>query len=310
MRFTFLNALNIHRNLLLVGALLGASAAACDPKQIGDETSGNLTCQNGETKPSEDGCNTCTCEGGDWSCTLKACDDGCEDGETKPAQDGCNTCTCTEGGWACTEIACEGLECEEGETKPAEDGCNTCTCYGGDWACTEIGCEETEGTGTDGEPNETEGSSTTSASVCGDGVVEGDEVCDDSNTVSGDGCSSECTIEGALACSDPAPADPYQVLDAAIVGDALKVEIQYGGGCAEHDFALCWDGLFAESEPVQVGLEISHDANGDLCDAAPTVSLEFSLADLKASYQAGYQTQSGQISIGLDGWNQNLLYAF
>ena len=42
--------------------------------------------------------------------------------------------------------------------------------------------------------------------VCGDGQVESTsdeavrETCDDANTVSGDGCSSECTIEAAYSC--------------------------------------------------------------------------------------------------------------
>jgi cysteine-rich repeat protein len=31
--------------------------------------------------------------------------------------------------------------------------------------------------------------------VCGNGVMEGDEACDDGNTTDGDGCSSTCTIE-------------------------------------------------------------------------------------------------------------------
>ena len=31
--------------------------------------------------------------------------------------------------------------------------------------------------------------------VCGNGVVEGDETCDDGNTADGDGCSSSCTLE-------------------------------------------------------------------------------------------------------------------
>lgn len=31
--------------------------------------------------------------------------------------------------------------------------------------------------------------------VCGDGVTEGSEVCDDGNTLSGDGCNSTCTLE-------------------------------------------------------------------------------------------------------------------
>ncbi len=36
--------------------------------------------------------------------------------------------------------------------------------------------------------------------VCGDGVMEGDEQCDDGNTADGDGCDSECFIEGT--CGD------------------------------------------------------------------------------------------------------------
>ncbi len=31
--------------------------------------------------------------------------------------------------------------------------------------------------------------------VCGDGVVEGSEQCDDGNLVNGDGCSSSCVVE-------------------------------------------------------------------------------------------------------------------
>src|SRR5437868_1023007 len=29
--------------------------------------------------------------------------------------------------------------------------------------------------------------------VCGDGIVEGTEVCDDGNVASGDGCNADCT---------------------------------------------------------------------------------------------------------------------
>ncbi len=36
--------------------------------------------------------------------------------------------------------------------------------------------------------------------ICGDGVKEGEEECDDGNTESGDGCSSECLLEGC-SCS-------------------------------------------------------------------------------------------------------------
>ncbi|PCC68073.1 Myxococcus cysteine-rich repeat-containing protein [Nannocystis exedens] len=329
MQLTFLSALKTHRQLLLAGALLGATAAACDPKMIGDETSGNVACQEGETKPAEDGCNTCTCHDGGWACTEIACDGLCEEGATKPAEDGCNTCTCHDNSWACTEIACPATEgptaecgdgalqapeeCDDGNTKDG-DGCSAmCAIEGGETEGTSGEPNETEGTdGTSGEPNETEGSSTTSASACGDGVVEGSESCDDGNTASGDGCSSECTIEGggALSCPDPAPADPYTIADAKIVGDTLVAEIQYSGGCIDHDFALCWDGAFAESDPVQIWTQISHESHDDNCDAWLTVEREFSLADLKATWQAAYQQQSGEITIHLDGWATSLDYVF
>lgn len=123
----FLNQTKLH---LLAGALLGAGAAACDPKVIGDESAGDVMCEEGETKPAEDGCNTCTCAGGEWACTEKACE--CMEGDTKPAGDGCNTCGCIDGMWACTLIGCgtcgdgdldEGETCDDGNTING-DGCD------------------------------------------------------------------------------------------------------------------------------------------------------------------------------------------
>ncbi|TMA57855.1 MAG: DUF4215 domain-containing protein, partial [Deltaproteobacteria bacterium] len=37
--------------------------------------------------------------------------------------------------------------------------------------------------------------------ICGDGLVEGSEQCDDGNTANGDGCSSICTLESGFSCS-------------------------------------------------------------------------------------------------------------
>lgn len=39
-------------------------------------------------------------------------------------------------------------------------------------------------------------------SVCGDGVVESGEMCDDGNTANSDGCSAECTQEAGWSCND------------------------------------------------------------------------------------------------------------
>lgn len=43
------------------------------------------------------------------------------------------------------------------------------------------------------------------APVCGDGMVEGTEACDDSNTDAGDGCSATCTVEAGYACTPDSP---------------------------------------------------------------------------------------------------------
>lgn len=52
-----------------------------------------------------------SCEGGDAA--DDSADDAigepteeCTDGDTRPAEDGCNTCTCSEGTWGCTELGC------------------------------------------------------------------------------------------------------------------------------------------------------------------------------------------------------------
>ena len=37
--------------------------------------------------------------------------------------------------------------------------------------------------------------------VCGDGLLVGNEVCDDNNTESMDGCSASCSVETGYNCS-------------------------------------------------------------------------------------------------------------
>ena len=44
--------------------------------------------------------------------------------------------------------------------------------------------------------------------ICGDGIQAGTETCDDGNTLSGDGCSARCQIEGSAS---PAFIDGYGV---------------------------------------------------------------------------------------------------
>lgn len=75
---------------------------------------------------------------------------------------------------------------------------------------------------------------------CGDGVVSEEEACDDGNTVSGDGCTSNCRqLEPGFSCSVPGV-------------PCLKV-------------AVCGDGIVAASEQCDDGNRVSGDGCSDRC---------------------------------------------
>lgn len=76
---TFLN----RGAVLFAGMLAGATLTGCPgPKTIGAETD---TSDDTDTETSGE---------------------QCMEGDIKPADDGCNTCTCIDGQWGCTEIGC------------------------------------------------------------------------------------------------------------------------------------------------------------------------------------------------------------
>ena len=158
------------RNWILVAVVAAAPLLTGAEGGCGDDVSlgGDEGCEvdgvlrePGESFPSADGCNTCTCqEDGGIACTEMACDpgDGCIDeagemhavGEGFPSPDGCNSCYCeADGTIACTAMACDpddgcdygGQHYAVGEGFPSTDGCNNCFCdQDGLVGCTEMAC--------------------------------------------------------------------------------------------------------------------------------------------------------------------------
>ncbi len=61
--------------------------------------------------------------------------------------------------------------------------------------------------------------------VCGNGVVEGSEQCDDGGTTSGDGCSATCQLENASALCDGIPTVSGTVLDTVLVQGGLTMPL-------------------------------------------------------------------------------------
>lgn len=123
-----------------------------------------------------------------------------------------------------------------------------------------------------------------------------DEAADDS-AASANAGSSDIPVPEAYSDCRASEGAGTELGAPSVSGDILTMEASYSGGCAMHEFQICWDGAFAESEPVQARIEIWHDANGDTCEAIETQSLAFDLSPLKQAWQDAYQQSTGTITI-------------
>jgi hypothetical protein len=124
--------------------------------------------------------------------------------------------------------------------------------------------------------------------------------------VGGTACSSDpvayVTADEIGMVSVAPSADPSQyardqltVDSARVREDRMHVFVTYGGGCADHDFAAVAHTGWMESEPVQLGLFIAHDAHGDRCRALLRSELTFDLDPVRRAYEAAYRTATGRI---------------
>ena len=94
----------------------------------------------------------------------------------------------------------------------------------------------------------------------------------------------------------PFPEDAVTIKNASIEGDLLTLKVAYGGGCKTHRFALYGSGGFMESLPVQTRVFLSHDANGDACEALIQEEIIFDLAPLKREFRKTY-SKNGRIGL-------------
>jgi fibro-slime domain-containing protein len=127
--------------------------------------------------------------------------ESCDDNNSVPG-DGCSglcrvdpNYICSTPGQPCTlNVVCGdgkigGSEACDDHNKTSGDGCTAdCTAVEANFACP--------------TPGQACVPSTTPA-VCGNGIVETAESCDDHNTASSDGCSSSCQLEAGYTCPTP-----------------------------------------------------------------------------------------------------------
>jgi len=201
------------------------------------------------------GCSdTCQLEPG-YTCPFSGapCVPECGDGIlVKPAEqcdpassvpnvaEACNDDCSVKPGWMCDDDGCSETVCGNGKVEGSEgcdptdknndlgDGCTaTCmaepTCPPGGGGCT---------------------------TQCGDGLILGDEACDDGNAVSGDGCSADCQVEDGFTCTQPDLGDTMIV--------PMVVRDFNAGGDFEKGSSFATDLFFA----TQGLLKPTLDANG------------------------------------------------
>ena len=269
---TYSNITSLLRSTLSLscaGLLAGLLASACD---LPDKNLGN-----------DDDAGGSTTSGG-----------SCEPGDMM-MQD-CNTCSCVDGEWACTDIACDPTDAACDPLQDPSDDCNECSCVDGEWACTQLDCGTTTGhIDFDCDPDEDQSSECVTCEC----LASGEWLCTEE-----DMCTHAVEI-----CEATDPFDPISVIDAKIDGDTLAVSVEHGGGCEPHFYGSCWDGSFAESDPVQVWLQISHEDNDDPCEAVLTAEILVDLVPLRDAWIDAYQESSGTILVHVADWG-TLDYTF
>jgi len=82
--------------------------------------------------------------------------------------------------------------------------------------------------------------------------------------------------------------DPLGLLDARVDGGVLEVDVSFSGGCGIHDVDAVAHTGWMESNPVQVGVALTHEDHDDACDAIVEQTLRFDLEPLKDAYTDVY----------------------
>lgn len=108
-------------------------------------------------------------------------------------------------------------------------------------------------------------------------------------------------VDVAIALEE---SDPYELeIDGddkpVIENDTLTLTVSYSGGCKIHDFTLVTDGSFMESDPVQLVVALTHDDNGDTCEAYSQYRYAFDLTRIQTWYQETYGMDEGSIILHL-----------
>lgn len=103
--------------------------------------------------------------------------------------------------------------------------------------------------------------------------------------------------QGRDECCESLPDALFGINSLEIISDELHVNVWYSGGCEEHELGICLDtnDYWMESFPVQIMVTMSHENNGDMCEAEIIETLVFDLESVRVLYEQSYPGSDGAV---------------
>jgi len=141
--------------------------------------------------------------------------------------------------------------------------------------------------------------------ACSDSLNDTPFIPGDNEPINKAGCDDIIISESRYT---KAESDEFIFNGMDIKSDSLILTVQYGGGCGPTSFELITDGLFMESDPVQLNIFLSF-TDEDPCEMLVTRDLCFDLTNLVNHYKDSYQTDDGTIILKIRDFN-SITYTF
>jgi len=123
--------------------------------------------------------------------------------------------------------------------------------------------------------------------------------CTTNNILQNEYLSSDGIVLGDKENTESLKFDHYNLNDIKIVGDSIKINISYSGGCREHEFKLIAQNCFEEDDSPKAKLVLSHNSNSDPCERYITEEHSFNLLPLKYKYYKKFKKELGEIQLVL-----------
>ncbi|MCO4745935.1 MAG: DUF4215 domain-containing protein [Proteobacteria bacterium] len=235
-------------------------------------------------------------------------DDSCIDiDECTTSTDTCDplaSCANTVGGHDCT---CASGYSGDGRTCTDIDECTDNL----DDCGTDATCSNTAGAFTCACDTGFSGDGQTCAAICGDGLVLGDEACDDADTAPGDGCDADCAVEPGWVCVGE-PSDCAETCGDGVLDDGegcddgntdvddgcdATCQVEPGWACAGEPSECedtCGDGAVDATE----GCDDGNAENDDGCDTSCQVEDGWVCEDGDCNQEGCGCAVSGPASLG------------